>query len=675
MSNWTWDDLTRMRAYEPMGERPAELPWQPHDPQDYDTRYPNALHSSFGVSQRDIPLGEALFSLLESPPLAGPSRGVAATMRGENPLRATGDMTGASPELWQELQDRGVNPWLALGAEVAVPSMLSVIGDVSDIASMGRWAASNIDNLAPLAASLFPASRMAWKAPIHTGWQTSLTDIFRYSGGWDDDHSVRAFMGTIYDHMPGVERIDDEYIRIPSKRGNIEIVEHGDTRMLEVYVNGDIDPDDLARFIDLADAGDFGLITEGGSIPYDYARRLGFVEEELGGRLVRHPVDSDAPMWYAEMLGRLGEGAEEELWQASGLVRGNMMDELSGVVARNTNLTRSEKEYWLERIVTPGDGPNVWDDLINDMTAEGIIPRVPGEDFVRRADPEGDSLGRAWDNFVKNQGDGDLAGVGGLGGRSLDDLSDWARKLKAAQDDAIRRGSPYSINEWKAFFDIEGVRMPTGDPQNPLRSLTTDEIAQMHALMGGERGLPVELTTEQIADLIRSEFGSRINPNEIRDFDRVLTGMQDSMLMQDNAISLLRSTDVELTPKLAGNVIESFFAIRPEDIGRTGNELIEWMDSVQRAYRSLGKWSPGAPRYNINEVLNRGLADLKTVASRPMASGGYTADYDLLVAVRRMGSDADGLPRNLWDVVDDLHQIYPTIPLEQLESIAEMALL
>jgi hypothetical protein len=156
--------------------------------------------------------------------------------------------------------------------------------------------------------------------------------------------------------------------------------------------------------------------------------------------------------------------------------------------------------------------------------------------------------------------------------------------------------------------------------------------------------------------------------------------------MQDNAISLLRSTDVELTPKIAGNVLESFFAIRPEDIGRTGDELIEWMDSVQRAYASTKQRydyssffpqgaTPGGPRYNVNEVLNRGLADLKVLASRPTASGNVVADYDLLAAVRRMGSDSDGLPRNLWDVVNDLHQIYPTVPLEQLESVAEMALL
>jgi hypothetical protein len=668
MSNWSWDDLVNMRAYQPVERRAAEPEWQPHDPQDYRDRYPLAPDPRV-MSMVNPARSTGIGGILESPPLAGPSRGVAAVIRGENPLRATADMTGASPELWEELQARGVNPLLALGAEVAVPSMLSVIGDVSDVADVGRWAASNWDNLAPLAASLFPASRMAWKAPLHTGWQTSLMHIMKNSSIWDGEHAAASFLGAIYDHMPGVERLDDEYIRIPSKRGSIEVVEHGlGSGALEVYVNGDIDPDDLARFIDLADAAEFQLITEGGSIPYEYARRLGFMEDELGGRFVRNPVDTDPPMWYAEMLNRLGDDADEELWAASGLVRGDIMDELSSIVARNPDLSPSEKEYWLERVVTPGDDPDTWNNLINDMTVEGIIPRIPGEDFEPRLVKPPVSGGGGGSGLVP---------TGGFdpGDYDPEQIFDWANKIKKAQEDAIRRGSPYSVEEWMRFFDVEGVRMPTGNPSEPLRPLTRDEVVGMHALLNGSMELPVELTTEQIADLIRSELGSPINPNEVRDFDRVLTGIQDNMLMQDNAISLLRSTDVELTPKIAGNVLESFFAIRPEDIGRTGDELIEWMDSVQRAYANAGRWSPDKPRYNVNEVLNRGLADLKILASRPTASGNTVADYDLLAAVRRMGSDADGLPRNLWDVVNDLHQIYPTVPLEQLESVAEMALL
>jgi hypothetical protein len=100
---------------------------------------------------QEVPIGEALMSLLRSPPIDGPSRSIAAGLRGENPFRAFGDMTGASPTVGEDLQGRGVNPWLALGAEIAVPSMLSFAGDATDMAKFASWFGQNIEGIGSLA--------------------------------------------------------------------------------------------------------------------------------------------------------------------------------------------------------------------------------------------------------------------------------------------------------------------------------------------------------------------------------------------------------------------------------------------------------------------------------------------------------------------------------------------
>lgn len=115
-----------------MGAMP--YPFQPHDPQDAHERNPLRLHESLrGADREDSDVVTELLRLFESPPIAGISRGLAAGIEGRPVMGAVGDMTGESPEMWQFLEEQGWNPWLARGAEFAVPTMFSAAGDVIDL--------------------------------------------------------------------------------------------------------------------------------------------------------------------------------------------------------------------------------------------------------------------------------------------------------------------------------------------------------------------------------------------------------------------------------------------------------------------------------------------------------------------------------------------------------------
>ena len=696
MSNWTWEDLNALVAAEgslgeasplrgpertaggasgPRGGFDPLTETQPFNPADN-------LTALFDLSE------EFFSNILRDPAAVAATGWKRGNRHRDTQLESWEPLLSAieNPEI-QEFM-RGIAGNFATG--LSLPALVMEPGP----AEFGVVGKAAMDAL-PLLGSLFPASKMAWNAPVGSGWRGALEEIFKSRWAGDSVYEAgrieflpkpdRAFMDTIVNRVKGADWLDLDDIRIQSGRGSIDLFDSPRSGEFEVYLNPGADPDDLARLIDLADASDVTLITSGDSIPYEYARRLGFVEEELGGRLVREPVSSDYPMWYSDMYQRLGGDEGGELLSASGLAEGNVADELSAMVARNPDLPDGHKEYWFERITdADANNPRDLDDIINDLTEKGVIPRIPGEDFEPRLveprtwgdDFGGDSPGRAWDDFVNaNKGDDDFVGAGGFGRMGLDELSDWARKLKMAQEEAIRRGSPFTREEWGRFLEIEGVRVPTGDPNNPLRSLTNNEIERLHAQFGGDMGLPVELSDAQIAGIVSSEFGLPVSQGAIRDADQILHGLHDTMDAQLRGVTnMLRTATTHggsLPQKIAGDIISDIFPVRPEDLGRTGDVLLDWVDGVQRTYNLYGR--PGS--YNVQRVVEQGLADLKVVANTPDSLGNIIQDYELLIGIRGLGKDSSGQVRNLFEVMNDLHEFYPTVPLEKLQSIAEMALL
>jgi len=542
-----------------------------------------------------------------------------------------------------------------------------------ELARAAGWLASNADTVAK-AASLFPMFKAIRQSRPGSGWFQSLEDILKYSGGWED-YPVRNFIRTMHDHMPHSRLVDEEFIKIRSGKGHIEVTDHmgsvgGHPNALEVYVKGDIDPHDLASLVELADAMELPILSDARNIGnLEYATRLGFVQEPIGNRLERLPVSEIPEQWYSEMRWRLMPDDATELRRAAGFEEGNIRDELLTVVG-DSPIPEEQKVAWFERIMEPNDGPNAWSHVINDLTAEGILPQIPGEDFgpwVYGRPPTPPPT-------PPSSPTGGMVPAGG-GGLPPDWERAWSRAFDRAYREAVARGSPFTPEEWGRFLEIEGVRMPTGDPSSPLRPPTKDEIMALHLQMMTDMGFPVNLESTHIAQIVSSEFVTPVTPQQIRDADRVLLGLQDTMDLQQRSIINILNTALESGQSLprhtAGNFIEGIFPVRPEDLGRGGDVLIDWLDGIQRTWVRYGK----TRQYNVQEVVNRGLADLKVVANTPNVGGNVVQDYDLLIAVRQMGRSADGGTRNLFEVVNDLHQIYPNVPLEQLQSIAEMALL
>lgn len=98
---------------------------QPHDPQDYRDRNPMAPDPSLRTwAEQPTGVGGSLLKLLEAPPLAGPSRAVAAAMDGGNPVEALGDMSGTSREAWEALEARGWHWAPAMAVDALIPDLL-----------------------------------------------------------------------------------------------------------------------------------------------------------------------------------------------------------------------------------------------------------------------------------------------------------------------------------------------------------------------------------------------------------------------------------------------------------------------------------------------------------------------------------------------------------------------
>ena len=565
-----------------------------------------------------------------------------------------------------------------------VPAFMTEMGlnvldpSVSDVGSAARAIGGGVGALA----ALFPSGGFIKRLPAAQSARWSVP--YRLASKARDADSSRAVQDafeSVQDSIPGARVFDDgDALRIRSApdRPEIEVYRKlGDYPEVEIYVNYDAgrsaaelraeDMDDLLALVDVLDAAGAEIVMPIDHVPYGLARGMGFVEDPVRGLLIREPIGEVAEeVWYSEMFHRLGgHDPQGELFQRAGFTPGDIKDELSAVIARSERLNPIDREaYWSALEMVDFDDPNSVNQFVNLMTEEGLIDLLPGEDFTSLRRPPAPRPPSSSPGAVP---------VGG-GGFDLPDkeqerLQNLAAKMRKAHEDAIRRGSPWTTNEWKNFFEIEGVRMPTGDPDNPFRSLTTDEVRSMRALMEDPSSMPIGMSDDQFRQILSSEFGRPVGAGEMGSLDSQLSDLGEAVSRSEHALNQIVDLEIasghSMPITYARQRLRSLFGA--EEAGES-NVLIDWAINANRTAQRYAD-------YDVRGVLERGVDGLRAVSSRPTVGGTRLQPHQLLELTRTIGGGHTGNPKNLFEVVTELQRLYPDVPLEELQHIAEMALL